>query len=190
MRRHQSPSVPPVERQRHRQICFGKSSGARHAAALLKTFAAQYRSSLGGTERNGRLFPALRAVCPRFGFRERVPVRSHAGTGRPFAFAVLAAFGFVLELLVVEEQLFSGCKHEIRSAVDALQNLVLEFHCKRRSHSPNLLSTGDPNGKDPVHDVGRRLRSPRFRTLGFGPPAVATAWNYNLRYPPEIMWGF
>lgn len=113
---------------------------------------------------------------------------SHAGTGRPFAFAVLAAFGFVLELLVMEEQLFPGCKYEIRSAVDALQNLVLEFHCKRRSHSPNLLNTGDPNGKDPVHDVGRRLRSPRFRTLGFGPPAVATAWNYNLRYPPKVMW--
>jgi hypothetical protein len=44
------------------------------------------------------------------------------------AFAVLAAFGFVLELLVVEKQLFTGCEHEIRATIDALQNLVLVFH--------------------------------------------------------------
>jgi hypothetical protein len=28
----------------------------------------------------------------------------------------------------VEEQLFARRKHEVRSAVDTLQNLVLEFH--------------------------------------------------------------
>jgi hypothetical protein len=38
----------------------------------------------------------------------------------PLAFAVLATLGFVLELLVVKEELFSGCEHEIRTAIDAL----------------------------------------------------------------------
>jgi hypothetical protein len=37
-----------------------------------------------------------------------------------FALAVLAAFRFVLELLVVEKQLFARCEHEIRATIDAL----------------------------------------------------------------------
>jgi hypothetical protein len=44
------------------------------------------------------------------------------------ALAVLAAFGFVLELLVVEEKLFARCEHKVRATIDALQNLVLVFH--------------------------------------------------------------
>jgi len=60
----------------------------------------------------------------------------------------------------MEEQLFPGCEYEIRTTIHTLQNLVLEFHCKRRSHSPTLRSTGDPNGKDPVHNVGRRFTIP------------------------------
>jgi hypothetical protein len=40
--------------------------------------------------------------------------------GHSFALAVLAAFGFVPELLVVEKQLFTRCEHEIRATIDAL----------------------------------------------------------------------
>jgi hypothetical protein len=36
------------------------------------------------------------------------------------ALAVLAAFGFVLELLVMEKQLFTRREHEIRATIDAL----------------------------------------------------------------------
>jgi hypothetical protein len=43
-------------------------------------------------------------------------------------FAGLAPFGFVSELLIVEEQLLPGRKNEIRAAVNALQHLILEFH--------------------------------------------------------------
>jgi hypothetical protein len=43
-------------------------------------------------------------------------------------FAGLAPFGFVSELLIVEEQLLPGGKNEIRAAVNALQHLILEFH--------------------------------------------------------------
>ena len=48
--------------------------------------------------------------------------------GDPLAFAILAALGFVLERLVVKEQLFTRCEHEIRATIDALQNLILVFH--------------------------------------------------------------
>jgi hypothetical protein len=49
-------------------------------------------------------------------------------SGNAFRLAILAALGFVLELFVVEEELLAGGEDEIRTAVDALQNLVLEFH--------------------------------------------------------------
>jgi hypothetical protein len=44
------------------------------------------------------------------------------------AFAVLASFRFVLELFVVEEELFAGGEDEIITAVDTLESLILEFH--------------------------------------------------------------
>ena len=46
----------------------------------------------------------------------------------PLCLTGLTAFGLVLELLVVEEQLFSGRENEIGPAVYALEYLVLEFH--------------------------------------------------------------
>jgi len=36
--------------------------------------------------------------------------------------------GIVLELFVVEKQLFTGGEHELRSAVVALQNSIDKFH--------------------------------------------------------------
>jgi hypothetical protein len=41
---------------------------------------------------------------------------------------VPATLGFVLELLVVEEKLFSSREDEIVPTVDTLQYLVLKFH--------------------------------------------------------------
>ena len=46
----------------------------------------------------------------------------------PLALTCLAAFGFVLELLVVKEKLFPGREDEIGPTVDTLQHLVLKFH--------------------------------------------------------------
>jgi hypothetical protein len=42
--------------------------------------------------------------------------------------AVLATLRFVLELLVVEEELFACREDEVLTAVNAFQGLVLEFH--------------------------------------------------------------
>jgi len=53
--------------------------------------------------------------------------------GRAFAFAGLAAFGFVLELFVVEEKLFAGGKNEIGPTINTLEGPILEFHLSRTS---------------------------------------------------------
>jgi hypothetical protein len=42
--------------------------------------------------------------------------------------ALFAAFGVVLELFVVEENLFAGRKNELGAAVNALQYTIGEFH--------------------------------------------------------------
>ena len=48
---------------------------------------------------------------------------------KPLGFAVLATLGLIAKLLVVEKQLFSSREHELRTAVNAFQHPVLEFHC-------------------------------------------------------------
>ena len=54
-------------------------------------------------------------------------------------FAVLAPFGLVLEVLVVEEVLFSRCKYEICSAINALENAILKLrHSNCAPLSPEL----------------------------------------------------
>jgi hypothetical protein len=37
-------------------------------------------------------------------------------------------FGVVLELLIVEEELFACCKNKLSAAVNALQDSIGEFH--------------------------------------------------------------
>jgi hypothetical protein len=41
---------------------------------------------------------------------------------------LFATLGVVREFLVEEEELFACGEHKIRTAIDALENLVLEFH--------------------------------------------------------------
>jgi hypothetical protein len=57
----------------------------------------------------------LRAGSHGFGFGEPAAISALA-----LGFAPFAAFGFVLEVFVVEEMLFSRCKYEIRPAIHAL----------------------------------------------------------------------
>jgi hypothetical protein len=45
-----------------------------------------------------------------------------------FGFAPLAALGFMLELLLAEEDLLPGAEDEVLSAIDTLQSFVREFH--------------------------------------------------------------
>ena len=48
--------------------------------------------------------------------------------GHALGLAGLTAFGLILELFVVEKELFPGGKDEVGAAVDAGQYLVLKFH--------------------------------------------------------------
>jgi hypothetical protein len=54
--------------------------------------------------------------------------RNCAQHGDAFRFAAFATLGFVLELLVVEEELLSGGENKITSTIDTLEHLVLKFH--------------------------------------------------------------
>jgi hypothetical protein len=47
---------------------------------------------------------------------------------RPFGFAILAAFWLVLELFIVEEELFPGSENKFGATIYALKNLILELH--------------------------------------------------------------
>ena len=97
----------------------------------LKALAAEDRASLGRLEGDGGFFSALRAGGASFDFRVggAAALRGHrAEDSYTFRLTGFAAFGLVLELLVVEEQLCSGRENKVGPAVDALEYLVLEFH--------------------------------------------------------------
>ena len=84
-----------------------------------------------GTERDGGLFPASRAGGLGFNLGVAVGMsgrRRCAEHRNPLGLASLAAFRFVLELLVVKKKLFPGSEGEITPTVDTLQHLVLKFH--------------------------------------------------------------
>jgi len=108
--------------------CFLSGSGL---PTSLKALATEDRPPLSRLEWDGGFFPALRAGSPSFDFGIRGSgTWSGCSTehGDAFGLTGLAPFGFVLELFVVEEQLFSGREHEVGPAIDALEYLVLEFH--------------------------------------------------------------
>jgi hypothetical protein len=59
------------------------------------------------------------------GFRFRETTRG--GRALTLGLASLAALRLILEILVMEEVLFSRCKYEIRSAIDALKDAILKL---------------------------------------------------------------
>lgn len=103
-----------------------RRSGRRFLAAL-ETFPAKHRSSLSRLEWDRCLFTAIRADGSSFNFRI-VRVRRQSKRRRALALTGFATLGLILKLLVVEEKLFPGRENEILSAINALQNPVLEFH--------------------------------------------------------------
>ena len=80
---------------------------------------------MSGTEWKSRFLSATGADSYGFLFGEAI---GRGPGGYSFLFAELAAFGYVLELFIVEEKLLSGGEHKILATVYALQHFVLEFH--------------------------------------------------------------
>ena len=91
---------------------------------MLETFAAINRPPLSGLKGHGRLLAALGA--DRRGFHALGTVAAQRLVA--LAFTGLAPLGLVLEAFVGVKELLARGKHEIRAAVDALQDPVLVLH--------------------------------------------------------------
>ena len=89
------------------------------------------RASLGGPEGNRRFPAALRTDCCCLRSR-----RSGRRRSLPLYLARLAALGFILEVLVVEEMLLSRRENELRSTISALDNPILKLWHRHRSRGP------------------------------------------------------
>ena len=115
----------------HRTGSAAARSGRGGGPPRLKTFSAKHGAALRGTERHGGLFAAPRTGG--LGLHLGVAVslsgrRRSTEHGNPFGLARLAALGFVLELLVVEEKLLPGGENKIPPTINTLQHLVLKLH--------------------------------------------------------------
>src|SRR5947209_20520381 len=95
----------------------GTSAGGGDSGCLAaeETFAAVYRPALRGLERHGGFATALRAHGHRLGFGETPAVGTLA-----FGLTTLATLRLVLEVLIMEEVLFSRGESEIRSTIHTL----------------------------------------------------------------------
>jgi hypothetical protein len=118
------PGISPAKNE---PVSSGSRARCAHRSPLLKAFAAINRAPLGGLERYGCFFPALRAN--RLGFH---PVcGSGIGTvaRRALCFARLAPLGLVFEPLVGEKHLLAGGENELSPTFPTLQDLIVIFHC-------------------------------------------------------------
>ena len=146
----------------------------RGRSSRSEAFTAEYGTALCRFEGHGRLLAALRTGGARFGFCEAGPARRGSSQNRyPLRLARLASFGFVLELLIVEEQLFSGSKDEVAAAVDTFEHFILEFH-DRSPHSP-LAITRHGNQWLPRACAQSRYAPPSKLTAPLGRPACTRA---------------
>jgi hypothetical protein len=107
---------------------------------LLKAFAAIDGTPLGGPKRDRGFFPALRT--DRLGFHSLNAARTGFASLCTTCFASLAPFGLVLKAFVREEHLFAGGEHKFRSAIGALQDLVMVFHTLLRGPCSHRTGSG------------------------------------------------
>jgi hypothetical protein len=111
-----------------------RADAARFSAQ--EAFPAVHRSALSRFEGHGGFTAALRARGHGFGLSE---------TATPWGtltlhFARLAAFGFVLKTLVVEEVLLSRGKNKLCATIRALHGSILKLRHHYRSRGPTQAS--------------------------------------------------
>jgi len=96
--------------------------------ALLETLPAIHRAALRRLERYSSF--TLTAGANRLGFDPLVIAPALRQTKRlgALTLAAFTAFRFVLELLIVEEELFPSSEDEVGATIYTLENLVLELH--------------------------------------------------------------
>src|SRR4051812_21366368 len=130
----------------------------------LEAFLAEHGAPLRRFERHGGFFAARRTRRDRFH-----PFARHTGAdraSRPLALTGLAALRLVLEVLVGEELLFTRRPDELRRAIHARENPVLELHrsLPRRGRSiPSRAATfsDSASGRGPAWPVACRPASSR-----------------------------
>jgi len=103
------------------RLCY-LSGSHRRRFPCLEAFPAEYRAPLSRAEGYGGFPSALRTVGGRLDLR----VTSGA-TLLALTFASLAALGLVPEILVSEKLLLARSEHEVRVAIDALENSILKL---------------------------------------------------------------
>ena len=140
--------------------------------ALLKAFAAKHRTALRWLERD-RCFP-LATGADGLGFHSLI-VAAVLGQSQclgAFTLAVFTAFRFVLELFIVEEELFTSGENKVGATIYTLENFVLEVHLRV---SPFLHSHP---GIRPEH-TRDSMEVPRSESLpvGFGPRGLRRVYN-------------
>src|SRR5688500_1675509 len=124
---------PTIKRPRCRRgLCQSRAQDNLDACGsgelpLLEALPAEDRTALRRAEGDGGLLAASRTVGRGF---DPLACRTGGarGTRRALRFAALTALGFVLEVLVGKEQLFSGRPEELGAAVHAVESFVLELH--------------------------------------------------------------
>ena len=103
---------------KYRRIHFNKTRSAIHRAAL------------GRIERDRSRSFATGAVNGHFDTLLNTRRLRRSNGGKPFVLCLLAfftAFWWVLELLIAEKSLLTGCPNKLLGAVDAFDRFVLEF---------------------------------------------------------------
>jgi hypothetical protein len=149
---------------------------------LLKAFTTKNRPPLCGFEGDGGFLAALRACGSGFSLVWNLTGRWRAQHGNSLCLTDFATLGFVLELLIVEEQLFACSKNKVRAAVDTLEYLVLEFHPSPHS-PPRSRSFKKARGSPHARVRAESLRTPPqiFKTLDSAHPQII-AGHYIRKY--------
>jgi len=101
---------------------LGVPGGRRGTFPVQEALPAKDRTPLGGLEGNCGLPAALRTGGHGFHFGEAPGTRTLA-----LVLAGFAALGLILEVLVMEEMLFSRGENKIGATIHALEDAVLKF---------------------------------------------------------------
>jgi hypothetical protein len=145
----------------------GRLARSRARSLTVKeTLATIDRTALRRLEGNGCLPAALRAIGHGLGFGE-------TGTGGTLALclASLAALGFILKILIVEEMLFSRCEYKFGTAIDARETAVLKLR----------------HGLFPVDNLEQFIEPPGG---GLFPPGYYPWVQFAIPLPGETSSGF
>jgi hypothetical protein len=136
-------------------VCGG-SRGLTHSrcAPLLEAFPAIDGPALRHFEGHGSLLATLRTNRSGNSARASVPLLSYATRcGGPFRLARPTPLGLILKPLIGVKELFSGGKHELRSAINALEDLVFVFH----EIAPYALKLPDQGGAELPQEAAEPL---------------------------------